>query len=128
MTCATPRPWMWRRCCMAWERGSPCTTRLHWPTRGGHTRDLGYAESMAEAAQDAQVVLLLTEWPEFTGLRPERLGSLVARRNIVDGRNALDPAVWSSAGWNYRALGLAGDTVKALSRETEQARVGISGP
>jgi UDPglucose 6-dehydrogenase len=90
--------------------------------------DLGYAESMTEAAQDAEVVLLLTEWPEFTELGPGRLGGVVARRNIVDGRNVLDPAAWRNAGWNYRALGVAADdAAETLFRETDQAPAGISG-
>lgn len=71
--------------------------------------ELRFVRSIAEAAQDAHVVLLLTEWPEFTELRPGDLGSLVSRRNIVDGRNVLDPALWRRAGWNYRALGAARD-------------------
>jgi UDPglucose 6-dehydrogenase len=29
----------------------------------------------------------------------------VHRRNIVDGRNVLDPVQWRAAGWHYRALG-----------------------
>jgi UDPglucose 6-dehydrogenase len=69
--------------------------------------ELRYATTMAQAAQDAQVVLLLTEWREFAGLKPDSLSSVVARRNIVDGRNVLDPVLWSDAGWNYRALGVA---------------------
>jgi len=28
----------------------------------------------------------------------------VAQRNMVDGRNVLDPDLWRTAGWNYRAL------------------------
>jgi UDPglucose 6-dehydrogenase len=71
--------------------------------------ELGYAATMAEAAQDAQVVLLLTDWPEFARLRPGSLNGVVARRNIVDGRNVLDPTLWRDAGWNYRALGTAKD-------------------
>lgn len=67
--------------------------------------DLGYATSAMEAARDANVVLLLTEWAEFVALDPAELGSVVATRKIVDGRNALDPAVWRAAGWHYRALG-----------------------
>jgi UDPglucose 6-dehydrogenase len=51
------------------------------------------------------VVLLLTEWAEFRDADPELLGSVVAKRNIVDGRNALDPARWRAASWHYRALG-----------------------
>ena len=38
-----------------------------------------------------------------------RLGGIVARRNIIDARNALDPVPWREAGWEYRALGVAED-------------------
>ncbi|WP_084963604.1 UDP-glucose dehydrogenase family protein [Thermoactinospora rubra] len=67
--------------------------------------ELSYATSAVEAVRGAHVVLLLTEWREFVELDPEELGSVVATRKIVDGRNALDPAVWRAAGWHYRALG-----------------------
>jgi UDPglucose 6-dehydrogenase len=67
--------------------------------------ELGYADSAVEAVRDADVVLLLTEWAEFRDVDPELLGAGVAKRNIVDGRNALDPARWRAASWHYRALG-----------------------
>lgn len=67
---------------------------------------LGYATSAAQAAGDASIVALLTEWPEFARLRPEDLADMVAERNIIDGRNALDPVRWREAGWTYRALGM----------------------
>jgi UDPglucose 6-dehydrogenase len=67
--------------------------------------ELGYAESAVEAVRDADVVLLLTEWAEFRDADPELLGAATAKRNIVDGRNALDPARWRAASWHYRALG-----------------------
>ncbi|GGP94127.1 UDP-glucose dehydrogenase family protein [Streptosporangium pseudovulgare] len=66
---------------------------------------LSYGESALEAARGAHVVLLLTEWREFIELDPEALGSVVASRKMVDGRNALDAEVWRNAGWHYRALG-----------------------
>jgi UDPglucose 6-dehydrogenase len=66
---------------------------------------LRYNGSALEAAAGADVVLLLTEWDEFTGLDPELLGSVVAERRIFDGRNALDPTAWTEAGWRYRCLG-----------------------
>ncbi len=72
--------------------------------------DLHYAASLAEAAQDAQVVLLLTEWPEFAALTPGQLDGIVAGRNIIDARNVLDPAQWQKAGWEYRSLGVAAAT------------------
>ncbi|RAY12301.1 UDP-glucose 6-dehydrogenase [Actinomadura craniellae] len=67
--------------------------------------DLAYGGSALDAARDAHAVLLLTEWPEFRDMDPDTLGSVVTERNIVDGRNALDPDRWRTAGWTYRALG-----------------------
>ncbi len=66
---------------------------------------LAYADSAVDAARDADIVLHLTEWREFRELDPAVLSTVVARRNIVDGRNALDPVRWREAGWTYRALG-----------------------
>ncbi|MEU8241157.1 UDP-glucose/GDP-mannose dehydrogenase family protein [Actinoplanes missouriensis] len=66
---------------------------------------LDYADSALAAATGSSVVLLLTEWSEFVGLDRGPLGAVVARRNIVDGRNVLDPVAWRSAGWQYRAPG-----------------------
>ena len=36
---------------------------------------------------------------------PAVVGKFVGQRNIVDGRNVLDPVRWRRAGWRYRALG-----------------------
>ncbi|WP_067488827.1 UDP-glucose dehydrogenase family protein [Actinomadura hibisca] len=66
---------------------------------------LAFGESAADAARGAHVVLLLTEWAEFRDMDPDVLAEGVAEKNIVDGRNALDPEQWRAAGWNYRALG-----------------------
>ncbi|WP_425549386.1 UDP-glucose dehydrogenase family protein [Actinomadura miaoliensis] len=67
--------------------------------------DLKFGTSALDAARDAHVVLLLTEWREFREMDPAALAGVVAERNIVDGRNALDPERWRTAGWTYRALG-----------------------
>jgi UDPglucose 6-dehydrogenase len=67
--------------------------------------ELSYRESAADAARDADVVLHLTEWREFRDMDPAVLDAVVRRKNIVDGRNALDPDRWRNAGWHYRALG-----------------------
>jgi UDPglucose 6-dehydrogenase len=67
--------------------------------------ELSYADSALGAVSDADVTLLLTEWREFRDADPEEFGEVVAKRNIVDGRNALDADRWRAAGWTYRALG-----------------------
>ncbi len=66
---------------------------------------LGYADSAVEAVRGADVVLHLTEWREFRKLDPAALGEVAAARVVLDGRNALDPALWRAAGWTYRAMG-----------------------
>jgi UDPglucose 6-dehydrogenase len=67
--------------------------------------DLDYAESLVDAARNADVVLHLTEWREFRDMDPHILDDVVRQKSIVDGRNALDPDAWRAAGWHYRALG-----------------------
>ena len=67
--------------------------------------DLDYADSLADAARDADVLLHLTEWREFRDMDPHVLDGVVRHKSIVDGRNALDPEMWRAAGWHYRALG-----------------------
>ncbi|MBW8801677.1 MAG: UDP-glucose/GDP-mannose dehydrogenase family protein [Streptomyces sp.] len=66
---------------------------------------LGYAISAEEALRGADLVLHLTEWPQFREIDPERAARLVARPRIVDGRGALDGERWAAAGWHFRALG-----------------------
>ncbi len=66
---------------------------------------LDYRATVAEAADGAEVVLLLTEWREYRDLDPAALGSVVAGRIVIDGRNVLDAAKWAAAGWRVQRLG-----------------------
>jgi len=66
---------------------------------------LAYAAGWEQAASGADVVLVLTEWDEFRVLDPEVVGTVVGSRNVVDGRNCLDAAVWRGAGWTLAAIG-----------------------
>lgn len=67
--------------------------------------ELSFAATVDEAVRGAEVVLLLTEWPEYIALDPHEVARLVGSPKIIDGRNCLDPALWRQAGWLYRALG-----------------------
>ena len=83
--------------------------RITDPVAGPHLRserpDLEVSDSAAEAVTGADVVALLTPWPEYLTLEPDALGALVAHHAIFDGRNALNPSIWKQAGWRYRGLG-----------------------
>ena len=61
--------------------------------------------SMLEALEGADLVVLGTEWAELTALDPRVAARRVARRVIIDARNALVPAQWTEAGWDYRGIG-----------------------
>jgi UDPglucose 6-dehydrogenase len=67
--------------------------------------DLRFAESVSAAAAGADVVLHLTEWADYRAIDPVMLGTVVARRNMVDARCALDGKLWRSAGWSVRVPG-----------------------
>ncbi len=64
-----------------------------------------YTTELAEALRDADAVVLVTEWKEFTEMDPVWAGTLVKTPTIIDARNALDAAAWRAAGWNYIGLG-----------------------
>ena len=72
--------------------------------RGRHPQ-LTYTDDANTALQDADAVVLVTEWPEYMTLDPVEVAERVRGRVIVDGRNALDAVAWRSAGWTYRGLG-----------------------
>ena len=63
---------------------------------------------MAEAVTDADIVLHLTEWPEFRYLDPEQLGTLVRHKVMIDGRLKLSGPAWREAGWKLVQIGRAG--------------------
>ena len=67
--------------------------------------DLEYADTAEEAARGADVLLLLTEWRDYTGIDPADVLPLMTTPTVIDARNALDVGRWRSAGWTYRALG-----------------------
>ncbi len=66
---------------------------------------LNYADSAIDACRDADLVLHLTEWPEFRTISPADLDGVVRAPRLFDGRNVLDLEAWRSAGWTARALG-----------------------
>jgi UDPglucose 6-dehydrogenase len=66
---------------------------------------LGYADTMREAVQGTDVLLVVTEWPEFVGADPDALSEISAGRVVIDARNCLDGKAWSRAGWTVLSLG-----------------------
>ena len=63
--------------------------------------------SVEEAVTGAEIVLHLTEWPEFRYLDPETLGALAKNKIIIDGRLKLHAPTWRDAGWKVVQIGRA---------------------
>ena len=61
-------------------------------------------DNMEDAISGADVIAILTEWEEFQTLKPENVAKLVRERNIVDGRNVLNPVQWKSSGFAYTGV------------------------
>jgi UDPglucose 6-dehydrogenase len=67
--------------------------------------DVTYEPTMTDAVRGADLVCVLTEWADFRNADPVTLGRITGARRVIDGRNCLDPALWTRAGWQYRGMG-----------------------
>ncbi len=79
------------------------------PRAGANVRrerpQLRVGDTAEDAVRGSDVVLVLTDWPEFGSLDPGRLAKVARVPRVVDGRLALDPVTWRAAGWDFHALG-----------------------
>jgi len=67
--------------------------------------ELTYTTDPYEVARGADALLVLTEWEQFRRLDWKRVGSLMARPLVVDGRNMLRPAEMKALGFEYMSFG-----------------------
>ena len=67
--------------------------------------DIDYCSDEYAAANDADVLVLVTEWNQFRNLNLERLDSLMRTKNIVDLRNICDPNAVQAKGFKYLSIG-----------------------
>lgn len=58
-----------------------------------------------EAAERANLMVLVTEWDEFYNLDFEKIKSLMNGLNIIDGRNIFEKEKLVRAGFNYTGMG-----------------------
>ena len=84
--------------------------RAYDPVAGENARPLlpesvVYAASPYEAAQDADAVVIITEWNEFKYLNLERLRGVLRRRIVFDGRNIWEPERMRRLGFEYYSIG-----------------------
>jgi UDPglucose 6-dehydrogenase len=66
---------------------------------------IAYAEDSYAAAQDADALLVLTDWAEFAALDLDRLKAAMRYPIVIDGRNLFEPAVMAERGFTYLSVG-----------------------
>ena len=68
-------------------------------------RNVGFVDSPYEAAENADALLILTEWEEFATLDLPQLHSRLKYPIVIDGRNLYDPATMVAQGFTYYSIG-----------------------
>jgi UDPglucose 6-dehydrogenase len=76
------------------------------PSAARRRPGLEYAESAWNAAEDADLVMHLTEWSDYRAIDPAALARAVARPVLIDARCCLDADQWRAAGWTVHVLGV----------------------
>jgi UDPglucose 6-dehydrogenase len=91
------------------ERGA--AVRAHDPIANANARGvlgdeaIAYCDDMYATAEDADAVLLATEWNEFRALDFARCAAAMRGTLLVDGRNIFDPDKVRAAGLRYVGVG-----------------------
>lgn len=85
------------------------TVRAHDPAGMDEARhwlnDIDYAVDAYDAARGADVLVILTEWPEFRALDLERIKGLMNQPLLLDFRNVYDTKTPVEAGFTYHSIG-----------------------
>lgn len=64
-----------------------------------------FTDTPLTALDGAHAVIVVTEWDLFRELDKEKMKSLMASPNVIDGRNMYDPSDFRSLGFNYAGIG-----------------------
>ena len=85
------------------------SVRAHDPTvpirRGPVPDDVVLADDPVGACAGADVLLVLTEWPEYAAVAPGDAVSAMVGRAVVAARNLLDPGPWRDLGVGFEGIG-----------------------
>ncbi|MFW2339820.1 MAG: UDP binding domain-containing protein, partial [Acidimicrobiia bacterium] len=81
------------------------TVRAYDPAVRTPVDEVEQTASVLEAATGAAVILIATEWPEFSDLDLPALLATMSGDAIVDGRNMLEPDAARAAGFRYIGIG-----------------------
>ena len=67
---------------------------------------LTLCDEISQSVEEADAIVLLTEWPYFQSVDPMTISKLVKNKNIIDTRNILDKSKWESSGFKFIGNGI----------------------
>jgi len=80
-----------------------------------------YAPGVYEAAQDADAVLILTDWKQFAAIDLDRLKQAVRFPIVIDGRNLYNPQVMKDKGFSYISVGRSASYIEQQGKPRRPA-------
>jgi len=92
----------------SWLHQQGAEVTVHDPMASGNALitcpHLSYADTALTAVKDADVLIIVTAWPEFREVSPADAAKYAASRVLVDACQGVDAAAWRDAGWDVRSL------------------------
>ena len=68
-------------------------------------KDITFTKDPYDAAKDADLVIILTEWNEFKEMNLKKLKEFLKEPRIIDARNIFEPEKMKRLGFNYMGVG-----------------------
>ncbi len=66
---------------------------------------INLSSSMNDFLKDLDLIILMTEWPEFKNINPNLISGLVRQKIVIDTKNFLDKQKFINAGFKYLGVG-----------------------
>jgi UDPglucose 6-dehydrogenase len=85
---------------------------------------LSFHEDPMDAANDAQALLIMTEWKAYRSPNFQQLRSRLTQALIFDGRNLFDPERMVQEGFTYHGIGRVSQPIATTQTESPSLTVG----
>jgi len=69
------------------------------------SKNIKFSKNALEAVKDADILILVTDWPEFSKINISKVKKLMHQHYILDGRNQLNPKEIKKLGFYYEGIG-----------------------
>ena len=83
--------------------------KAHDPTvkehKEGIPKQVVISNEPLEACENADAVVLLTDWEEYENIKPNEVIELLSGPNLIDTRNVFNPQEWEDTGFTYQGIG-----------------------